>query len=149
MVLTTNNADLVCPDDPPRPGGCSPALKPLLSSKSSKKNEAKYETESRFRPPMRVVIENTGGEWEFDVRLDRGTSPQVTPPQLLAKLPPGKAQFPKLCSPDPDPRQKRPITKIRIRFTIEQQDGKAEPVTVDFVSVWECDPPLRYHLRAR
>jgi hypothetical protein len=149
MVLTTNNVDLVCPDDPLRPGGCVPALATLLSAKSSKKDgtEAKYETDSRFRPPMRVVIENNAGEWEFDVRLDRGTSPQVTPPKLLAKLPPGKGQFPKLCTLE-DPKS-RPITKIRIRFTIEQQDGNAVPLTLDFVSDWECDPPGRYHLRSR
>src|SRR5262245_37218062 len=145
MVLTTNNADLVCPDDPKRPN-CVPTLAPLLSAKSSKKDEAKYETAARFRPPMRVQIENNAGEWEFAVRLGRGTSPEVTPPQLLAKLPPGKGQFPTLCTLD-DPRSKRPITKIRIRFTIE--DGKNDPIMLDFVTDWECDPPGRYHLRAR
>ena len=148
MILTTNNADLVCPDDPPRQGGCVAALAPLVSSKSSKKGEAKYETDSRFRPPMRVQIERTGDEFEFAVRLDRGTSPQVRPPQLLAKLPPGKGQFPMLCTLDPDTKSKRPITKIRIRFTIAEANGN-NPVTLDFVSVWECDPPGRYHLRSR
>ena len=74
MVLTTDNADLVCPEPA---GDCVPVLAPLLSSGSSKRTEAKYETPGRFRPPMRVQIKNKDGEYQFNVRLDRGTSPQV------------------------------------------------------------------------
>jgi len=157
MVLTTDNVDLVCPDDPPRPGGCVPALAPLSSATSSKPTEAKYETPARFRPQMRVQIENTNGEYEFNVRLDRGLSPQVRPAQLLAKLrlrdslsgePESRTgQFPKLCAPDSTTKSKRRITKIRIRFTID--DGANKPVVLDFVTDWECDQDGRYHLRSR
>lgn len=79
MVLTTDNAYLVCPESPEIPG-CVPALAPLVSSSSSKRTEAKYETQSRFRPPMRVQIKNKDGEYQFNVRLDRGMSPQVLLP---------------------------------------------------------------------
>jgi hypothetical protein len=138
MVLTTDNADLVCPDDPERPGGCVPLLAPLVSARSSKRTEAKYETPARFRPQMRVQIKNTNGEYQFNVRLDRGLSPQV---------PPGDPrQFPRLCAVDPAGKSKRPLTEIRTSFTIS--DGKNE-VVLDFVKDWECDQPGRYHLRSR
>jgi hypothetical protein len=140
MVLTTDNADLVCPDDPPRPG-CVPQLAPLVSSSSSKRIEAKYETPGRFRPPMRVQIKNKDGEYQFNVRLDRGLSPQVPPGD------PEHRQFPRLCSLDPTSKSKRPLTEIRHRFTIS--DGKNEPVVIDIVKDWECDQPGRYHLRSR
>ena len=139
MVLTTDNADLVCPDPP---GGCVPLLAPLLSSSSSGPTEAKYETPGRFRPPMRVQLRNKGGGvYKFNVRLDRGLSPQVPPGD------PDHRQFPRLCAIDPLSLSTRPTTKIRHSFTIS--DGKNEPVTLDFSKDWECDPPGRYHLRAR
>ena len=148
MVLMTDNVDLVCPLEA-SPSECTPALAPLVSAKSSKPAEAKYETPSRFRPPMRVQIKNVNGEYQFNVRLDRGTSPQVllpggpTNPHLL----PADRQFPHLCAIDPTSKNKRPLTKIRISFTIS--DGVHDPVTLDFSNDWECDPPLRYHLRSR
>ena len=89
MVLTTDNADLVCPED--SPSDCAATLAPLVSSSSSKMIEAKYETPGRFRPPMRVQIKNKDGEYQFNVRLDRGTSPQVPEGD------PEDRQFPKLC----------------------------------------------------
>ena len=148
MVLTTNNANLVCPLEA-HPGECEPALAPLVSAKSSKSVEAKYETPSRFRPPMRVLIENTNGEYQFNVRLDRGMSPQVRLPggPTGAYLFPPERQFPHLCAVDPASKNKRPLTEIRISFTIS--DGVNEPVTLDFAKDWECDPPGRYHLRSR
>jgi hypothetical protein len=152
MVLTTDNVDLVCPE----PAGDCVLIKPgevslptLASSSSSKKIEAKYETPGRFRPPMRVQIKNKSGEYQFNVRLDRGTSPQVllpggpTDPHLL----PPDRQFPKLCVVDPADKTKRPKTQIRISFTID--DDVNEPIVLDFVKAWECDPPGRYHLRSR
>jgi hypothetical protein len=147
MVLTTDNADLVCPE--PAPSDCVPLLAPLLSSSSSKKIEAKYETPGRFRPPMRVQIKNKDGEYQFNVRLDRGTSPQVLLPggPTAAHLLPADRQFPRLCAIDPAAKSKRPLTEIRISFTIS--DGQNEPVVLDFVKDWECDPPGRYHLRSR
>jgi hypothetical protein len=148
MVLITDNANLVCPLEA-HPGECTPALAPLVSSKSSKPVEAKYETPSRFRPPMRVQIKNTNGEYQFNVRLDRGTSPQVLLPggPTDAHLFPPDRQFPHLCAVDPASKNKRPLTEIRISFTIS--DGVNEPVRLDFAKDWECDPPGRYHLRSR
>jgi hypothetical protein len=149
MVLITDNAALVCPLEAAA-GTCVPALAPLVSAKSSKSVEAKYETPSRFRPPMRVQIKNTNGEYQFNVRLDRGTSPQVclknVEPCDKHLLPPER-QFPHLCAVDPASKNKRPLTEIRISFTIS--DGVNEPVRLDFAKDWECDPPGRYHLRSR
>jgi hypothetical protein len=150
MVLITDNAALVCPLEAAA-GTCVPALAPLISAKSSKSVEAKYETPSRFRPPMRVQIKNKfGGEYQFNVRLDRGTSPQVclknVEPCDEHLLPPER-QFPHLCAVDPASKNKRPLTEIRISFTIS--DGVNEPVRLDFAKDWECDPPGRYHLRSR
>ena len=138
MVLTTDNADLVCPEPP---GDCVPVLAPLVSAKSSKPNEAKYETPGRFRPPMRVQIKNKNGVYQFSVRLDRGLSPQVPPGD------PEHRQFPRLCAVDPLSKSKRPLTEIRHSFTIS--DGVNEPVVLDFEKNWECDQPGRYHLRSR
>lgn len=138
MVLTTDNANLVCPDPP---GTCVPAMGPLPSDKSSKPTEAKYNTPSRFRPQVRVQIENTNGEYQFNVRLDRGLSPQVPPGD------PDHRQFPRLCALDPTDKSKRPKTQIRTSFTID--DNVHDPVVVDFVKAWECDQPGRYHLRSR
>ena len=147
MVLITDNAALVCPLEAAA-GTCAPALGPLVSSKSSKPVEAKYETPSRFRPPMRVQIKNTNGEYQFNVRLDRGTSPQVCLKEPCDKhLLPAERQFPHLCAVDPASKNKRPLTEIRTSFTIS--DGVNEPVTLDFAKDWECDPPGRYHLRSR
>jgi hypothetical protein len=151
MVLTTDNADLVCPQDPPSPDCVlipDVSMGTLISATSSKPIEAKYETPGRFRPPVRVQIKNKGGEYQFNVRLDRGTSPQVllpggpTNPHLL----PADRQFPKLCGVDPLDKSKRAKTDIRSSFTIS--DG-TNSVTLDFVKAWECSQPGRYHLRAR
>jgi hypothetical protein len=152
MVLTTDNAPLVCPDPPDgcvlvKPGEVS--LPTLVSASSSKKIEAKYET-FRFRPPMRVQIKNKNGEYQFNVRLDRGTSPQVCLKNVEpcdAHLLPADRQFPKLCGVDPADKSKRVKTDIRTSFTIS--DGVHEPVVLDFVKAWECSQPGRYHLRAR
>ena len=151
MVLTTDNADLVCPNDPPS-ADCvlikDVSLPTLVAASSSKKIEAKYESPGRFRPPMRVQIKNKNGEYQFNVRLDRGTSPQVllpggpTNPHLL----PADRQFPKLCGIDPADKSRRVKTDIRTSFTIS--DGTNE-VVLDFVKAWECSQPGRYHLRAR
>lgn len=154
MVLTTDNVTLVCPLEA-LPGTCVPALAPLESSSSSKRTEAKYETQSRFRPPMRVQIKNKDGEYQFNVRLDRGMSPQVLLPggptdAYLFRPDPVTGitrQFPHLCAVDPLSKNKRPLTEIRTSFTI--WDGVNEPVTLDFAKIWECDPPGRYHLRSR
>jgi hypothetical protein len=148
MVLITDNANLVCPLEAAA-GTCVPALAPLVSATSSKSVEAKYETPSRFRPPMRVQIKNTNGEYQFNVRLDRGMSPQVRLPggPTGKYLFPPERQFPHLCAVDPASKNKRPLTEIRTSFTIS--DGVNEPVTLDFAKDWECDPPGRYHLRSR
>jgi len=138
MVLTTDNADLVCPEPA---NGCVPILAPLVSSHSSRPVEAKYETPGRFRPPMRVQIKKkaVSDVYKFSVRLDRGLSPQVSPGD--------PRQFPQLCAVDPLGKSNRRVTEIRHSFTIS--DGKNEPVTLDFTKDWECDPPGRYHLRSR
>ena len=150
MVLTTDNANLVCPKPAngcvlTKPGEVS--LLPLLSSSSSKAVEGKYETLGRFRPPMRVQIKNKNGEYQFNVRLDRGTSPQVCLKEPCEEhLLPADRQFPKLCGIDPADKSKRVKTDIRSSFTIS--DGTNE-VLLDFVKPWECSQPGRYHLRAR
>jgi hypothetical protein len=136
FVLTTDNADLVCPDPP---DGCVPAMPPLVG-KGSKATEGKYETPARFRPQVRVQIKRKGDEFQFNVRLDRGLSPQ-TPP-----LPPDR-QFPKLCGVDPLDKSKRAKTDIRTGFTID--DGVNDPIVIEFVKSWECSQPGRYHLRSR
>ena len=149
MVLTTDNADLVCPDPPdelPNPSAsssptCAPALAPLVASSSSKLIEGKYETPARFRPQMRVQIKNKEGEYKFNVRLDRGTSPQVVLPGEAGPsrtCSPADRQFPKLCAIDPEDGQ-RAKTDIRTVFTID--DGENEPVVLDFVKRWECSQP--------
>jgi hypothetical protein len=145
MVLTIDNADLVCPEPA---GDCKLipdiSLPTLFSASSSKKTEAKYETPGRFRPPMRVQIKNKNGEYQFNVRLDRGLSPQVlaTHPKPL----PAIRQFPQLCGVDPEDKSNRRKTDIRTSFTIS--DG-TNSVVLDFTKAWECAQPLRYHLRAR
>lgn len=150
MVLTTDNADLVCPEPA---GDCAlikdVSMPTLLSATSSKKIEGKYETPGRFRPPVRVQIKNKNGEYQFNVRLDRGTSPQVLLPggPTDAHLLPADRQFPKLCGIDPLDKSKRAKTDIRSSFTIS--DGVNAPVVLDFVKAWECSQPGRYHLRAR
>ncbi len=142
MVLTTDNADLVCPEDPVK-AGCVPLLAPLVSSSSSKPTEAKYETPARFRPQMRVQIKGKEGLFQFNVRLDRGLSPQVPP---VGDADPAR-QFPQRCVLDPTGETKRFLTEIRTSFTIS--DGHNEPVVLDFVKNWECAQAGRYHLRSR
>lgn len=136
FVLTTDNADLVCPDPP---DGCVPAMPPLIGT-GSKSTEGKYESPARFRPQVRVQIKRKGNEFQFNVRLDRGLSPQ-TPPLPLDR------QFPKLCGIDPLDKSKRLKTEIRTGFTLD--DGVHEPIVVEFVKDWECSQPGRYHLRSR
>jgi hypothetical protein len=145
MVLTTDNADLVCSED--SPAGCDATLDPLVASSSSKRTEGKYETPARFRPQMRVQIKSKDGEYKFNVRLDRGTSPQVLLPggPTDEHLLPADRQFPHLCKLDPE--DKRLKTDIRTAFTISDEDGNA--VVLDFVRAWECSQPGRYHLRSR
>ena len=145
MVLTIDNTHLVCPDPA---GDCKltpdVSLPTLFSATSSKKIEGKYETPGRFRPPMRVQIKNKNGEYQFNVRLDRGLSPQVlaTHPKPL----PAIRQFPQLCGVDPDDRSNRAKTDIRTSFTIS--DG-TNSIVLDFTKAWECSQPGRYHLRSR
>jgi hypothetical protein len=147
MLLTTDNADLVCPEPLPIDSDCVATLPPLVSSSSSKRNEAKYET-VRFRPQMRVQIKNKDGEFKFNVRLDRGTSPQVAPPGEPAVPPllPSDRQFPKLC--DSEDNSNHLKTNLRTAFTISD-DVNANSVVIDFVKAWECSTPGRYHLRSR
>jgi hypothetical protein len=146
MVLTIDNADLICPEPA---GDCvlipDVSMPTLISSKSSKRIEAKYETPGRFRPPVRVQIKNKNGEYQFNVRLDRGLSPQVLPTHPAPF--PADRQFPRLCGVDPEDKTKRAKTDIRSRFTID--DGVNAPVVLDFVKAWECSQPGRYHLRSR
>jgi hypothetical protein len=111
----------------------------LESSDNSKTTEAKYETPGRVRPQIRAQIKNKSGVFQFNIRLDRGLSPQVAEDD--------PRRFPKGCSenlPDEDGRVR---TQIRTSFTID--DGVNEPVVLDFVKGWECPQPGRYHLRSR
>jgi hypothetical protein len=150
MVLTIDNHDLVCvtgdADCVLEPGFGLPTL---ASSGSSKPIEGKYESPARFRPQVRVQIKNKQGEYQFNVRLDRGMSPQVGPPAGNAAPDvafPADRQFPKLCAVDPNNPSERATTDIRTSFTIS--DG-TNTLDVDFVRPWECSQPGRYHLRSR
>ena len=156
MLLTTDNAVLVCPRDPEDPQDppvpeCElipgVSMPTLLSSSSSKRVEAKYETPGRFRPPVRVQIKNKSGEYQFNVRLDRGTSPQVQFPgePVHEHLLPPERQFPQLCVEDPDDHRRK--TNLRTSFTIA--DNANNVVVIDVVKAWECSQPGRYHLRSR
>jgi hypothetical protein len=163
MVLTIDNHDLVCV-----PGDTDCVLEPgfgmptLVSSKSSKAIEGKYETPARFRPQVRVQIKNKQGVYQFNIRLDRGLSPQVGSPNGNAPdvsceetedgerprpcaFPPER-QFPNRCSVDPNNPSGRETTDIRTSFTIS--DG-VNTLDVDFVRPWECSQEGRYHLRSR
>ena len=150
MVLTIDNADLVCPE-PPEDEGCelTPliSMPSLLASSSSKAIEGKYESPARFRPQVRVQIKNKAGVYQFNVRLDRGLSPQVGPPAGNAAPDiafPAEYQFPH-CTVDPEDNRRK--TQIRTKFTID--DGVNAPVVLDFVKAWQCDQEGRYHLRSR
>jgi hypothetical protein len=147
MVLTTDNADLVCPVEDL--GDCTLSdglsLAPLHPSSSSKPIEGKYESPARFRPQVRVQIKRKGDEFQFNVRLDRGLSPQVGPPAGNAAPDiafPSDRQFPQLCFGDGN----RKTTDIRTAFTIFDTVNE---VKVDFEKAWECSTPGRYHLRSR
>ena len=100
---------------------------------------------------MRVQIKNKAGVYQFNVRLDRGTSPQVCLPNVepcaAHLIKPKERQFPTACREDPLDKTDRLRTNIRTSFTIS--DGKNEPVVLDFVKSWECSQPGRYHLRSR
>jgi hypothetical protein len=150
MVLTIDNHDLVCvTGDPDCVLEAGFGMPTLVSSNSSKAVEGKYETPSRFRPQVRVQIKNKQGEYQFNVRLDRGLSPQVGPPAGNAAPDvafPADRQFPRLCGIDPTNPSERPTTDIRTSFTIS--DG-VNTLDVDFVRPWECSQPGRYHLRSR
>jgi hypothetical protein len=150
MVLTINNHDLVCVEGD---AGCvltrDISMPTLQSNDSSKPVEGKYETPSRFRPQVRAQIKNKQGEYQFNIRLDRGLSPQVGPPAGNAAPDvafPADRQFPRLCGIDPTNPSKRATTDIRTTFTIS--DG-VNTLNVDFVRPWECSQPGRYHLRSR
>jgi hypothetical protein len=111
----------------------------LAVSRSGKATEGKYETDGRFRPQIRSQIKNKSGEFQFNIRLDRGLSPQVAEDD--------PRRFPKGCAenlPDADGRIR---TQVRTSFTIETAGN--EPIVVNFVAGWECPQPGRYHLRSR
>ena len=116
----------------------------LFSASSSKKIEGKYETPGRFRPPMRVQIKNRSGEYQFNVRLDRGLSPQVlaTRPHPL----PAKRQFPQLCGVES--RRQEQAREDGHPDQLPISDG-TNSVVLDFTKAWECSQPGRYHLRSR
>ena len=151
MVLTTDNADLVCPE--PAPSGCvlqktcRCSLSPLLAAARRSRPSTRRRAGSGRRCACRSRTRT--GEYQFNVRLDRGLSPQVLLPggPTDAYLLPADRQFPRLCVIDPADKTKRPKTQIRTSFTID--DGVNEPIVLDFVKAWECDPPGRYHLRSR
>jgi len=107
-----------------------PPLVPItLLSNHGDTDEAKYDTPSRFRPQIRVKVKNKEGEFEFDVRLDRGLM----------------RQRPKRCALESDGRTRTLITNS---FTIDDDAGNP-PLTVTTTNKWECSQPDRYHMRAR
>jgi hypothetical protein len=107
-----------------------PPLVPItLLSNHGESDEAKYDTPGRFRPQIRVKVKNKEGEFEFDVRLDRGLM----------------RQRPKRCALESDGRTR---TLITISFTIADDRGNP-PLTVTTTNKWECSQPDRYHMRSR
>ena len=151
MVLTTDNADLVCPE-PQSPADSCWRRWPLSSlraaargSRPSTRRRAgsgrRCACRSRTRPGS---TSSTSGSIAAPRR--RSACPNAG---ALRRAPPFPAdrQFPKLCGVDPLDKSKRATTDIRTSFTIS--DGVNEPVVLDFVKAWECSQPGRYHLRSR
>jgi hypothetical protein len=103
----------------------------LGSDDSSEADNAKYETDGRFRPQIRIQVQYRRGAYQFNIRLDRG---------LMRKRPDAA-----LCVVDP--ADKRPKTVMAQAFTID--DGTNPPVDVVIKKPWECYQPDRYHMRAR
>jgi hypothetical protein len=101
----------------------------LPSDDSAEVDEAKYETPGSYRPKMRMELENDQGEFEFELKLDRG---------LMRNRP-------KLCALDPIDRK----IKTFITQTFVLNDGVNEPVRVSTTQPWECTKPDRYHMRSR
>jgi hypothetical protein len=95
---------------------------------SSEVDESKYESHS-FRPHIRMVVENDGGEFEFKFKLDRG----------LMRTRPALCTF--------DPQTRKEYTFITFSFTIT--DGVNPPLDVSTTNRWECTKPDRYHMRSR
>jgi len=115
------------------PGGpeTDPPLVPLLVlSTHAEPDEAKYETPGRFRPQIRVHVENQDGEYEFDIRLDRGMM----------------RQRPKRCILESDGRRRTLMTNS---FILTDQNNPSHPLTVTVTKKWECVQPDRYHMRSR
>ena len=114
-----------------------PAAGISLTTTKGDPDEAKYETDGRFRPQIRIQVERdpvkgqTYDQWKFDVRLDRG----------LARVRPVN------CVVESDGRSR---TLMQISFTItNNSDPSVAPVVVSFTSKWECSQPDRYHMRSR
>ena len=101
----------------------------LPSDDSSEVDEAKYETPGSYRPKIRLELENDLGEFEFELRLDRG---------LMRNRP-------KLCKVDPADRK----LKTSITQTFVVNDGVNPPLRVSTTQAWECTKPDRYHMRSR
>jgi hypothetical protein len=101
----------------------------LPSDDSSEVDEAKYETPGSYRPKIRFELENDLGEFEFELKLDRG---------LMRNRP-------KLCKLDPVDRKIK--TFITQAFVLN--DGVNPPLHVSTMQPWECTKPDRYHMRSR
>jgi hypothetical protein len=99
----------------------------MVRSRSSKTDEGKWES-GRFRPQMRMQIENNDGEWEFKFKLDRGLM----------------RERPSLCVFDPVTRKE--YTSITFGFTLD--DG-TNVLPIETTRVWECVKEGRYHMRSR
>jgi hypothetical protein len=119
----------------------------LGSAGSSKATEAKYETPGRFRPQIRSQIKHKSGEFQFNIRLDRGLSPQVAEddPRRF----PNGCPNPQIGVPgNPPDEDGRIRTTVRTSFSITDHVND-NVVVVNFLTGWECPQPERYHLRAR
>jgi hypothetical protein len=102
----------------------------LITRSSSEPDEAKYGSPSRFRPQMRMQIENNQGEWEFKFKLDRG---------LMRRIP-------QRCTVDPVTR--RSYTFITHSFSLS--DGANPELVVRTTRRWECVNNLQgYQMRSR
>ena len=101
----------------------------MVTNSSSEFDEAKYESPSRFRPQLRMQIENNEGEWEGKFKLDRG----------LMRRTPVLCQF--------DPVTRKEFTFITHSFSIS--DGVNPELLVRTTQRWECPKEGRYHMRSR
>ena len=88
-----------------------------------------FDQPQRYRPHIRLQIQDRDGVFEFRLKLDRG----------LMRL------RPRVCEENTS-ESSLPVTPISHAFVID--DGVNPPVEVATTQLWECTKPGRYHMRS-